>query len=396
MEVRRPFEMELPPSIYRLSEAFTAAGYQLYVVGGAVRDALMGLVPKDFDLATNATPDQVSAVLAGMIRGIESDLTGKAFGVVRVRFPENFRQQIDELCEHEIATFREDITAGRHPEVRFATIREDVQRRDLTINALFYDINERVIVDLVGGLADIENRVIRTVGNPEDRFREDRLRIMRAFRFAARFGWTLEARTLQAIYADNNLDEVSPERVRDEFVRGIASAKSVRRFLSMLDHAGMWPRIFPGLKVSMVPDVMVSSSGVESRRVPVVLSVLLDENPVPRIARELNELKYTSAEVAGVCFLHAFRDISIERGYKLWKQFQSAHLSPEDLIEYVRERGLPDARLYDAFLNYAPMTTGTQLLSEGFKGVELGRELERRETVRFRELYGSHLRVAQH
>lgn len=381
MEVRRPFEMELPGDLCELAGVFRAAGHQLFVVGGAVRDAVMGVRPKDFDVATDALPNQVIRLLRRPGSPWNLVEVGVAFGVVRVH-------KFGSLDgEFEIATFRQDIGEGRRPDaVAFTTIDEDVKRRDLTVNAMFYDISERCIVDLVGGLADIEARVIRTVGRPEDRFREDRLRVLRALRFAARFGWSLEEGTARAIRDDNGLAGVSPERIRDEFVKGIAGSRYVRGFLRLLDEFRMWPLVFPGLAVSTVPDVMVSSSGTESRSVPIVLAVLLDGNPPQVVARRLNELKYTSQEVAQASFLLRFRDLHADGAYRLKRLSASAHVADDTLVEYCSERGMPSLGLLRAFVNYEPSVTGDELLAQGFSGAELGRELERRETVLFRRL----------
>ena len=145
-----------------------------YVVGGAVRDAILGSSPKDFDLATDAKPDEVEAIAKqGKFKTVD---VGKSFGVVIVN-------------GHEIATFRKDIGKGRRPDaVDFTDIKGDVKRRDLTINALFYDIGKKQIVDLVGGIADLKKKKIRTVGNADDRFDEDPLRKLRAVRFAGSVG----------------------------------------------------------------------------------------------------------------------------------------------------------------------------------------------------------------
>ena len=389
MEVRRPFEMELPGDLCELAGVFRAAGHQLFVVGGAVRDAVMGKAPKDFDVATDALPHQVIRLLRRPGSAWNLVELGIAFGVVRVH-------KFGSLDgEFEIATFREDIGEGRRPEsVKFTSIEEDVKRRDLTINAMFYDISERCIVDLVGGLEDIEARVIRTVGRPEDRFREDRLRVLRALRFAARFGWQLEAETARAIHEDNTLNGVSPERIRDELVKGIAGSRHVRTFMRLLDEFGMWPRIFPGLAVSPVPDVMVSSSGIESRVVPVVLAVLLDSNAPQVVAKRLNELKYTAQESSQVSFLLRFRDLHVDNAYRLKRQLGQSHLEEEVLVEYCGERGMPSLGLLRAFLNYELTCTGEALLKRGLSGAELGRELERQETILFRRLLDDRPRLS--
>ena len=176
-ESRIPFKLPLPEGILQIKDVFKKNGYKLYVVGGAVRDAILGKQPKDFDLATDAIPDKVEEILAEA--GFRTLPTGKAFGVINVFTDDD---------EYEIATFREDQTKGRKPEVKLgATIESDAARRDLRINALYYDIDSNEIIDLVGGIADIKNNTIQMVGNPQERFEEDPLRILRFFRFLSRF-----------------------------------------------------------------------------------------------------------------------------------------------------------------------------------------------------------------
>lgn len=373
------FEMVLPEDLWGLSFLFRSEGHQLYVVGGAVRDAVMGLKPKDYDVATDATPDQVIALLA-QVPAWRLTEVGKAFGVVRVRLEGGDH-------EYEVATFRRDVGEGRRPDsVVFTSIDEDVLRRDLTVNALFYDPQRGCIVDLVGGLADIRDQVIRTVGEPDDRFREDRLRVLRAIRFASRFGWSMDAATAMSICNDNNLSGVSPERIRDEFVKGLAGSRSVRQFLAELERFDMWPRIFPGLHVSRSPDVMVSSSGPESRSVPVVLALLLEGNHPDVVGKSLSGLKYTSDEVRLACFLRDFRDMSPACAYRFRRRFDALNIDDELLVEYCLERGLPPTAMVTTFLDYQVTEAGETLLAEGFSGAALGRELERRETLHFQQL----------
>ena len=149
-------KLSIPSDIKKLHKLFKKNKKQLYVVGGAVRDAILGKSPKDFDLTTDAKPDEVLDIAKQ--GGFKSVEVGKQFGVVIIG-------------GHEIATFRKDIGKGRRPDsVDFTDIKGDVKRRDLTINALFYDIGKKQIVDLVGGIADLKKKKIRTVGKAEDRF----------------------------------------------------------------------------------------------------------------------------------------------------------------------------------------------------------------------------------
>lgn len=171
----------IPQSVKDLHKLFAANGKKLYLVGGSVRDFLTGDKPKDFDLATDALPDEVLEILGDKFR---TNLQGRAFGVVVV-----FTKDQPEGME--IATFREDVYdeklgKTRNPDVKFSTIENDVLRRDLRINGLFYDLDKNEIVDLVGGIDDIKNGVISMIGEPDLRIKEDPLRILRAIRMACR------------------------------------------------------------------------------------------------------------------------------------------------------------------------------------------------------------------
>lgn len=171
----------IPQSVKELHTLFQSAGKKLYLVGGSVRDFLTGDKPKDFDLATDALPDEVLEIVGDKYR---TNLQGRAFGVVVV-----YTKEIPEGME--IATFRSDIYddklgKSRNPDVKFTTIDQDVLRRDLRINGLFYDLDKKEIVDLVGGIDDIKNGVIGMIGDPDLRIKEDPLRILRAIRMACR------------------------------------------------------------------------------------------------------------------------------------------------------------------------------------------------------------------
>lgn len=171
----------IPQSVKDLQQLFKASGKKLYVVGGAVRDFLTGDKPKDFDLSTDALPDEVLEIIGNKYK---TNLQGKSFGVVVVYTD-------DQPMGMEIATFRSDIYDDklgktRNPDVKFTTIDQDVLRRDLRINGLFYDLDKKEIVDLVGGISDINKGIIGMIGDPDLRIKEDPLRILRAIRMACR------------------------------------------------------------------------------------------------------------------------------------------------------------------------------------------------------------------
>lgn len=214
--------------------ALRRSGHQAYLVGGCVRDLLLGCPPKDFDVSTDAPPERLLDLFPN------SGQVGAHFGVVLVR----------EGSHHvEVATFRSerDYTDGRRPSaVRFETDpREDVLRRDFTINGLMMDIETGQVLDYVGGCADLEHRLVRAIGDPEIRFREDHLRLLRAVRFAARLGFEIEPATLAAIQRNHALiQSVSAERVRDELVR-ILTEGAARRGFELLDAVGLLNDLLP-------------------------------------------------------------------------------------------------------------------------------------------------------
>lgn len=186
-------------------------GYVVYLVGGCVRDFLLNQPVKDFDLVTDARPDDIEKIFPNAVD------VGRAFGVMKVPVR---GEGVPSETLLEIATFREDLeyVDHRHPKaVRFAGALEDAGRRDFTINGLFFDPKTRKILDCIDGVADLRAGVVRAIGNPSARFHEDALRVLRALRFAARFGFGIDSATLDALVASAKLvKKVSAERVRDE------------------------------------------------------------------------------------------------------------------------------------------------------------------------------------
>lgn len=367
--VVKKMHIPLPNDLLEIAKLFKMAHKEFYLVGGSVRDALMHKPPKDFDVATNAVPDQVIAILRRNpnYKIIE---VGKSFGVIKVLTPEN--------NEYEIATFRKDIGAGRRPgAVEFTNIEQDVARRDLTMNALFYDIDKQEIVDYVGGIRDIETGVVRTVGDPNERFAEDRLRILRALRFAGRLGTKIDPETALAIKTDNSLSGVSPERIRDEFLKGIKSAIKPTYFLEMVSEFNLWPQIFPTLDVN--------KDFKDTNNIAVQLGVLLSPNTGdPRkLAKILNGLKYSADEIVQAVFLVEFHGLNPDNAVRLKKQFKKSKLSDKDLEEFAGLMGEPDMKLVKAFNQFDFTVSGEELQAQGFKNLQLGQEMDRREKENF-------------
>ena len=219
-----------------------SAGYSAYLVGGCVRDLVLGLAPLDYDVATSARPDEVMRLFPNTIA------VGAQFGVVIVVM--DVAELPGESPIHvEVATYRTDVgySDGRHPDaVRYSeTPQQDVQRRDFTINGLLLDPISKEVLDYVGGRADLARKIISTIGNPRERFREDKLRMMRAVRFAARLGYEIEPKTLAAIRElAGDIQQVSRERMRDELDKMLTEGRA-RRCFELLDETGLLIEVLP-------------------------------------------------------------------------------------------------------------------------------------------------------
>jgi len=375
IEQRIPVEIVIPDDIIQIKDIFIKNNYKLYVVGGAIRDAILKKPIKDYDLATDATPDVVEEMMNEA--GLKTLPTGKAFGVINV-----FTDQ----GEYEIATFRgEKYTDDdkRRPEsVFFSDIETDSARRDITINALYYDIDTKEVIDLVGGVNDLKNGIIRAVGNPEDRFNEDKLRIMRSIRFTARFGSDLDPSIDAALKKDASLDGISGERIRDEFIKGLNSAKSTKHFLELINKYGLFDWIFKGLNVN--------KRFIEDNDYIVIISTLLFNNDLNTLAKKLNDLKYSIDEVRKITTLIFMLDLDINSAPRLKKLFTKSGLSINQLKKFGSIMGIMNPILV-AFEKYLklPNVTGQEAM-EKYKiekpGPELGKAINDMEIIIFQKL----------
>lgn len=233
IRIDRPFQ--LPSYVKETLDRLDDMGHIAYIVGGSVRDFILGRPTKDHDIATSANPDELCKLFPNAIT------VGKAFGVLKVPIEGS-------SYPLEIATFREDLEYQDHRRptgVLFSDAAGDARRRDFTINALFYDFKSSKILDTVGGIEDLKSKVIRAIGDPHLRFREDALRLLRAVRFATTLDFTLEANTAVAIQARANLiSEVSAERVRDELNLMLTGPNPAQAF-KMMSELKLLARILP-------------------------------------------------------------------------------------------------------------------------------------------------------
>ena len=262
-------------------------GHIAYFAGGCVRDMVRGLTPKDYDIATDARPEAVQKLFP------RTYAVGAHFGVIIV---------LENGFQFEVATFRSDegYIDGRHPSaVRFSSPEEDAKRRDFTINGMFYDPVAEEVIDFVGGRADIAAKLVRAIGDPAERLAEDRLRMLRAVRFATVLDYKIDNGTWKALVANApSINQISAERIRDELVRILTSPNRVRGW-DLLDSSGLMRVILPeidAMKGCLQPEQFHPEGDVfqhtrlmlqflpEKVSVPLVFSVLLHDVAKPRTA----------------------------------------------------------------------------------------------------------------
>jgi putative nucleotidyltransferase with HDIG domain len=291
----------------RIIDRIHLDGHAAYLTGGCVRDLLLGRDPKDFDVTTSAQPDELLRLFP------RADRVGAHFGVVLVR---------EDGEQVEVATFRSDLeySDGRHPVgVQFETDpRKDVLRRDFTINALLLDPASGEILDFVGGRADLDARLIRAIGDPEFRFREDHLRLLRAVRFAARLGFEIEEESFAAIQRLAPLIQgVSPERVRDEIAR-ILTEGGVRIGFELLDATGLLQQVLPEVAamkgVQQPPEfhpegdvwthTLIMLDGLRDPSLTLALGVLLHDVGKPATFRVAERIRFDGHVEKGVEIAH--------------------------------------------------------------------------------------------
>jgi poly(A) polymerase len=412
----------------RIVERLRQAGHIAYFAGGSVRDLLRGEAPKDIDVATDARPEQVQKIFP------RTYSVGAHFGVIVV---------LQESFQFEVATFRSDgvYLDGRRPaEVHFATAEEDAARRDFTINGMFFDPAEERVMDFVNGRADLEARLIRAIGDPAQRFAEDRLRMLRAIRFATTLGFEIEQKTWDAVIAAAPaITEISAERIREELVRIFLSPQRARGW-DLLDASRLMREVLPELdamKGCEQPPQFHPEGDVfkhtrimlemlpERASLPLVFSVLFHDIGKPststvdengrirfnghdRVGAEMTEavmqrLRFSRAEidatVEAVRQHMVFKDVPKMRVAKL-KRFMARPTFPDELelhrVDCASSHGMLDNYEFllqkrDEFSQEPiippPLVRGDDLLALGMKpGPKIGEILEAVET---RQLEGA-------
>jgi len=273
-----------PDSAVEIVQKLRQNGHEAYLVGGCVRDMVLGIEPSDYDIATSAHPEQVISIFP------RTEAIGAQFGVVLVIYRGH---------PFEVATFRSDdaYVDGRRPTgVSFTNAEQDVLRRDFTINGLLYDPTTKEIIDYVSGKQDIQDRLIRAIGDPYKRFEEDKLRVLRAVRFGARLGYTIAPDTWAAVCQMAPLiHQVSSERIREELVRILTEGEAARG-VRMLEEAGLRQQILPEVHWSEQLDRALRL--VNRGAAPdFAMAVLLHKTSPPDVVRIVERLKFSRAEM---------------------------------------------------------------------------------------------------
>ena len=369
-----PDRLPIPDDVLRIARKLEEAGYETWCVGGAIRDNLLGLQNHDFDLTTAAPPQEVQRLFQRTVPvGIEH-------GTVAVLDKAN--------RPHEVTTFRKDIrTDGRHAVVEFGvSLMDDLARRDFTINAIAYHPVRHEWRDPFQGAADLEHKLIRSVGDANWRFQEDYLRILRALRFSARFEFKIHARTLEAAKANvQGLAQLSAERVRDEWFKGIVTAKRVSKLLAL------WIDI--GAARIWLPELREQGAGSSTLRFvdklprdPVLITAFLARDPASLLTR----LKCSTKQIERGRAIRQWRDKYPDPKHlpEVRRWLSQVGEYADDLLALLPVRTAPSSLLPKVVRSVRaandPLSlkdlavTGDDLLAAGVRpGPEVGETLER-------------------
>ena len=375
-------KFQLPQDVIDISIEYIKNNKEIFVVGGAVRDFIMGIEPKDYDLVTNALPEESIKILK---KFNVSDEQGKSFGVIRV-----FTK--DEPEGYEIASYRRDISLGRDTKGddqkvemgKNVTMEDDCNRRDLAINALYYDIKNDKIIDLVGGIDDIKNNIIRAVGNPSERFIEDRLRICRIFRFASRTQSKIDTLTSESIKKDNRLrnvsvkEDVSQERIWDEFKKSFKQSKDFNFYLNLLTEYDMWEEMFPNSNIN--------KDFIKSNNFLMILVNLFKLEDTSKLEKKLvQDYKIESDLSKKIIFFINLFNFDSDNVFDIYKKKVQCGVSSYDIIPFFDTfKNEADYNSLIKFSKYKPSVSSEELMKQGFKGKELGEEIKRIESEIFK------------
>jgi tRNA nucleotidyltransferase (CCA-adding enzyme) len=356
----------LPKDILTLSNLFTLNNKQLFLVGGCIRDSFFDKTPKDFDVCTDALPNTIIDLLKSV--NIKCELRGADFGVVVACMDEDI----------EISSFRSDTDSGTGNNKETivtlgVTIEDDVKRRDLTINGLFLNLQTNEIIDLVGGIDDLNNGIIRAIGNPIERFKEDNLRKLRAVRFASRLGFEIETETLKAIQLDPSLN-VSSERIVNELTTSFNSAKTVEIFINILLDINLLNTIFNDFLINNNETIICKQTNVCSLNT-LFASILINDFDLSKRLIEHNFSVDVANSVALLLKLeNDLKNKTLINPILINRQFKSTNLTTSELCTFFKN----DTKLVTWLFNFKHEDgLSEKLMKQGIKGKDLGDTLRK-------------------
>lgn len=366
IETEERLKKNIPTDIIKLSELFYKNNKKLYLVGGCIRDTFLQRSVKDYDVCTDAITEEIVQILKD--NNIQYNLQGEHFGVVVAKM---------EYGDYEIATFRTDTKIdgdNRKPKVSTGvSIEEDVKRRDFTICALFYDIQKSEVIDLVGGIDDLNKKIVRCVGVPSQRFDEDHLRKLRAIRFASKLSFKIDDFTLKAI-KDNNELNISKERIYNELYSAFNSAEDSLYFIDLLFDSTLNETIFKGLNVTYPKVRSLSTLSFNT-----FLTSILSEDYTISADKLVKNYVIPHKTANSIMWLlewqrNYIKDIDV---FKMYNTRKNTDITDSDIL-YIG----PFVSM--AFMQFKPIENlAEKLMSKGLKGPELGKKIRELNNEKF-------------
>lgn len=286
--------MNLPEDILELNDAFDKEGKKIYLVGGAVRDNILGITPNDYDFATNASPKEAILITKKFSYGnnssnlfsIGDNSSSKYHGVVKIK-------------NYIISTFGTDYYKSvRIKDKNFNTIYDDIKIRDFTINSIYYDITNNQIIDLVDGVSDLKNRMVVTIGDATERFSQDQIRKLRAVRLAAKINGSLHQDIINSINFDSSISEIIKPRIKNEFSSGVKYSNNVVDYLKLLNSFSLIDKMFYNLNID--------KNFINEKDEILLLAFMLKDNELYYVEETLKTLQYKLPIIEKIKFLILF------------------------------------------------------------------------------------------
>ncbi|QKF94202.1 polyA polymerase head RNA and srmB- binding domain protein [Fadolivirus algeromassiliense] len=355
--------VHIPAPLKKLANAYFDKNFIIYLVGGAVRDILLNDIPNDYDFVSDATTDETIKIMEEL--GCKIYYKGKRFGIIS--------GSIEDI-KIEIGTFRKDVTDDRLPIVDFnVTILDDANRRDITYNALYYDFNRCVILDYVGGIDDMNNKITKMVGDPVLRINQDKLRILRVIRYACKYNHAIDIDTKNAIQ-NSDLCDISKERIYEEIIRSF-QCTDFHQYLTYMKELNLFKHVFPDMNV-------VYDMDIKSKYLPIYFAYMFKNTD--HLSTGLKNLKYDRLLIKQTKFLINMLYFNPFLICKFLKKKKQYHLDNNMLIEWNELMNLDNYQ--QKFITYQTIIKKDfveNLIKQGYNGKDLSNKLDQLEYEHF-------------